>query len=649
MEDRLGAQADLEYNRRMDSGCGPVLSWLPQVAPWDDAIAAARAAEEPEIAWRALLALANSRMDFLQTAQLDRAIQKRLKISGLAPPQLKPVCVALLGSSTLKHLVPSIRVAGLRRGLLIDVFEGDYGQYLPELLDNSSALYAFQPQFICFAFDAPHLLEISAGDPSSALERLHTCWKLAMDAFACTVLQQTVLPVFPDAFGNNEHRLAGSPQRFVEELNRELETAVDGRGTHLLSVHKYATLDGLSQWHDPALWLRTRQEIHPGVAPLYGDFLVRMIAAQLGRSAKCLVLDLDNTLWGGVIGDDGIHGIVLGPGSPAGEAFCALQSYALRLKERGVLLAICSKNDEQNALSPFELHAHMVLKRTDIACFVANWNDKASNLRYIAATLNIGIDSLVFVDDNPFERNLIRQELPEVAVLELPEDPALYTDCIARSGYFEALALTAEDRARAEQYRANSERESLRNTATDLTGYLRSLAMQLSWSSFDEAGLQRIVQLINKTNQFNLTTRRYSEAEVRELLHDADVLTWQLRLKDRFGDNGVISLLIARLNREGDLEMDSWLMSCRVLGREVEQAALDLVVAAAKNRAVRKIIGIYRPTPKNTIVKDMYSKLGFSLIQDEDQEGTTRWALDVVSYVPRHTQIQTVELLHAGS
>ncbi len=360
-----------------------------------------------------------------------------------------------------------------------------------------------------------------------------------------------------------------------------------------------------------------------------------------------LVLDLDNTLWGGVIGDDGVNGIALGKGHPAGEAYCAMQCYALRLKERGVILAVCSKNDEVNALAPFQEHVDMVLKRSDIACFVANWNDKASNLRQIASQLNIGTDALAFVDDSPFERNLIRQEMPEVMVPELPQDPAFYVECIAQSGYFEALSITAEDRERAGQYRANLVRESLRANATDLEGYLDSLAMEMVWRRFDYAGLQRVVQLINKTNQFNLTTKRYSEADIRSLMSDGNLLTWQMRLKDRFGDNGVIAILIARSPGNGDLDLDTWLMSCRVLGRQVEEAALNLVVEDARRLGIRRIIGLYRPTEKNGMVKDMYQRLGFSLLES-DGASVTRWALHVDSYVMRKTHIKMLEETNAG-
>jgi FkbH-like protein len=284
----------------------------------------------------------------------------------------------------------------------------------------------------------------------------------------------------------------------------------------------------------------------------------------------------------------------------------------------------------------------MVLKRSDIACFVANWEDKASNLRHIAKTLNIGTDALVFVDDSPFERNLVRQELPEVSVPEMPEDPALYVQCLAAAGYFEGVVLTEEDRKRAAEYGANAERESLRQSSTDMQGYLRGMQMEMSCKPFDLFGLQRIVQLINKTNQFNLTTRRYAEEEVKALLSDRNARTWQIRLGDRFGDNGLIAALIGMLNEHGDLVMDTWLMSCRVLGRQVEEASLNLVVEEAKNIGANRIIGIYRPTAKNGMVSDHYARLGFSHLET-DSAGNSHWQLDVKMYKPRETHIKVLE------
>jgi FkbH-like protein len=596
-----------------------------------------------------LVACANSNIDFLQTGKLDRLAQRLKQAGSIEVPAGSLVRVALLGSSTLAHLLPGIRVAGLRHGVWLDTYEADYGQYLQELMDSGSGLYAFRPDFLCFAMDAQHLLEVSGADTSAAIDHVRNCWHLAKEGLHCTVIHQTALEVFADLMGSNEHRLADSPQTFVRRFNTLLEVASDEAFVHLLAIDKYAAVDGVRTWHDAALWHRSKQEVHPAVSHLYGEYLVRVVTARRGRSRKCLVLDLDNTLWGGVIGDDGLQGIVLGQGSPLGEAHIALQRYALRLKERGIILAVCSKNEEGNAREAFEQHPEMLLTRKDIACFVVNWEDKPANLRHIANTLNIGLDALVLVDDNPFERNLVRQELPEVAVPELPEDPAYYVECIAAAGYFESVALSAEDRERASQYLANADREQLRSSATNLQAYLKSLRMEMIWKPFDDLGMQRIVQLINKTNQFNLTTQRYGEGEVRSLMDDPRVLTWQIRLKDRFGDNGVVALMIAKLNAEGDLDIDTWLMSCRVLGRHVEEACLNLLVEGARGLSAKRIVGKYRATPKNGIVRDLYSRMGFTLLSTVACNASTvptedtLWFLDVSGFTRRSCEIVVLE------
>ena len=475
------------------------------------------------------------------------------------------------------------------------------------------------------------------------LAHLERCWSLARQAWSCEVIQQTALPRFPRLMGNNEQRLPVSPAHLVTQLNQEMRKCAQDTGVSLLSLDAWAAETGIAEWFDPALWYTAKQEVHPRAAVLYGDQLGRLLAALRGRSAKCLVLDLDNTLWGGVVGDDGVEGLVLGQGSPAGEAFLALQQYALQLAQRGVLLAVCSKNDHANAVAPFETHPEMVLRRKDIACFVANWQDKATNLRTIAETLQIGLDALVFVDDNPAERQVIRRELPMVAVPELPEEPEGYVGCLAAAGYFEAVTLTAEDRQRTELYRANAERESLRATATDLAGYLRALHMELVWSRFDELGLKRIVQLINKTNQFNLTTRRYTEAEVRAVMDDPAALTLQLRLTDVHGDNGMIGVVIARpAHAEHDtLALDTWLMSCRVLGRGVEAATLNVIAACAREMGYRRIIGRYAPTAKNGMVREHYSRLGFSQV-GEEKDGSTTWVLALENFTEQDAPMRMV-------
>ena len=401
------------------------------------------------------------------------------------------------------------------------------------------------------------------------------------------------------------------------------------------------------------------------MSPMYGEQVARVVGAMVGQSRKWLVLDLDNTLWGGVIGDDGLEGIVLGQGSAAGEAYLEFQRYAKGLMERGVVLAVCSKNDEENALLPFEQHAEMVLRRGDIACFVANWEDKATNLRRIARELNLGLDALVFVDDNPAERGLVRRELPMVAVPEMPEDPAEFVRVLAAAGYFEGVGVTAEDRERAAQYAANARRAAGRSAAengagagtTDLQSYLAGLRMELVWRPFDAAGRGRIVQLINKTNQFNLTARRVGEAEIERVMARTDVLALQFRLKDVYGDNGMIGVVLCeaataeRLAAAGfagvgvgasDLYIDTWLMSCRVLGRQVEEAMMNVLAAQAGARGVRRIFGHYVPTAKNAMVREHYARMGFELVETA-ADGATLWVLDVEGWQARSTQIACLE------
>ncbi|WP_263413013.1 HAD-IIIC family phosphatase [Terriglobus aquaticus] len=589
--------------------------------------------QEPHSAASTFQQLANTRMDFVRAGRLDKAVQRYRSAHGNLPG-LPVVRLALLGSSTLGHLHAGVRVGALRHGVLVDVYENAFGMYRQEAADVSSGLHAFRPDVVCLALDAHHVAASGGeGRAEQVLADLRELWRAVKEMLGCVVVQQTVLPVHWPVMGNQESRLPQSPASVVESVNRLLRSEAEAQGVYLLTVDTWAAIDGLSRWFEPALWNRSKQEVHPRVSDLYGEQVGRILAALRGKSSKCLVLDLDNTLWGGVIGDDGMEGIVLGQGSAVGEAHVALQRYALQLSERGIILAVCSKNDEANALAPFADHLEMVLRRKHIACFVANWQDKATNLRYIAETLNIGLDSLVFVDDNPAERALVRRELPMVAVPELPEDPSGYVGTLAAAGYFEALEVTAEDRARAELYRSNAERENLRRSTTDMGGFLQALQMELTWSPFDSIGLKRIVQLMNKTNQFNLTTRRYTEAEVAAMLDDPSVLTLQLRLSDVYGDNGVIALLVGRLADSATLDMETWLMSCRVLGRNVEEATLNVLVEQARAMGCTRIVGTYRPTAKNGMVRDHYQRLGFAALGQ--QEDATRWELWLDSYASR--------------
>jgi FkbH-like protein len=617
------------------------LSWLPERDDWSELLLAAKTQSAPEAA-QTLRTLATSRMDFVQLGKLDRIFQRLLADKGTLPG-LESVKLAVLGSATTSHLLPGIRIAGLRRGLAIEIYESPYGMYRQELMEQSSGLHAFAPDVILLALDARHLAAAEGATAESALDLMRGCWELAKTHFSCQIIQQTMLPVFPELMGNNEEQLEYSPSAIVTKLNEILRLAASEAGVALLALDRFAAVEGLGAWYDSGLWYRSKHEVHPLAAESYGDQVARIVAAARGKSSKCLVLDLDNTLWGGTIGDDGLEGIVLGQGNGLGEAYVEVQHYAKGLASRGVILAVCSKNDEKVALEVFEQHPEMVLRRSDIACFVANWTDKAANLRHIARSLNIGLDSLVFVDDNPVERALIRQELPMVAVPELPEDPTAYVAVVAAAGYFEGLTVTAEDRARCAQYQANAERDRVKDTATDMESYLQSLRMVMTVQAVDSMSLSRVTQLINKTNQFNLTTQRMTEAEVASTINDPSSITMQVRLVDRFGDNGIIAVLMAKILPGGSANITNWLMSCRVLGRRVEDACLNVLAERCLELGATRLIGTYRPTEKNGMVKDFYSRLGFSKLSD-DADGA-RWELPVRGFAPNETPIQ-VKSLH---
>ena len=624
------------------------LHWLPILPGWRSRLRAL--GSEPAKTWDEAVALANGRINFVLTNALDEATRRAFP----QPPQglaAKPVRLAVLGSSTLTHLLPAIRVAGQRRGIWVETYEADYGQYLQELSDPDSGLHRFKPNTILLALDAYRLTAgVTAGMDTAAANtaldeaqsHIRETWKLARDAFKCPILQQAALPVHLPILGLNEHRLPGSRARFVTRLNDALRTMAEADGVDILAVDDRATRDGIAAWHDSALWHRSKQEIAPTAGPLYGDLVGRWLAAKQGRSFKCLVLDLDNTVWGGVIGDDGMEGIAIGQGSALGEAYTAFQEYCRELTRRGIILAVCSKNDEANAVEPFEKHPEMTLRRGDIASFVANWSDKAGNIRAIAEELNIGLDSLVFIDDNPFERNLVRQELPMVAVPEVSDDPVGYPVALSDAGYFEGLSVTDEDRERTGQYQGNKARDALKASATDLPAYLRGLEMNLTVRPFDRIGLQRIVQLINKSNQFNLTTRRYTDEDILALMADPDAFGLQLRLLDRFGDNGVIAIVIGRLQETKDLTIDTWLMSCRVLGRQVEPTTLNLIAEQAKRLGAKRLVGEYIPTKKNGMVKDHYARLGFT-VAAANESGGSRNLLDLSTFEPADTFIHVTE------
>jgi len=593
-----------------------------------------------------LTRLAQSRLGLTETIQLDRALMRDAAeaIEGYARVRL-----AVLSTSTIDHLLPAIRVAGLRYKLRLDVFSGSFGQYRQELLDPVSPLLRFRPDLILLSLNARQTISgvpitASADQVEEALaraiEELRELWRRARGTFKATVIQQSYLDVSEPLFGSYDRLVPATPSRLVARLNDMLAHAAALENVVLLDVAQASARDGLDAWFDVARWLHGKMEIAPQAAMRYGELLARLIGAARGKSRKCLVLDLDDTLWGGVVGEVGLADIILGEGSAQGEAHLALQRYARLLQERGVILAICSKNEPALVEAVFREHPEMVLRRADIAAFVVNWNDKVENLKEIAERLNIGLDSLVFVDDNAVERARVREGLPMVAVPELPNDPALYVRCIADAGYFEAVSFTAEDLRRGEQYRTNVARDALRGASQSVGDFLRGLEMLVTYGPIEQVDLARATQLINKTNQFNTTTRRYSSDEVARFAAASENITLQFRLADRFGDNGLVSVMILRpADDPGVLELDTWVMSCRVFGRQLEKEAMSIAVEAARGRGIRILRAEYIPTERNGVVSGLFKGLGFVAEPATGPGSASRWILDTAAYVASPTFI----------
>lgn len=599
------------------------LDWLLPAPPnFSERVKAIRAhTGDASAEIRALAGYALNANQLLRVGKLiDEAWEKNAEASALQRFKL-----GIISNSTTDFITPAIVGTGARYGFAIEIITTGYGQFMQAALDPQSAIKTANCDAVLLALDANAFsIASTPGDEAAAragVERALSvidsmCVGIAQSGAA--MILQTVAPPVEQLLGGYDALLSGSLTAQIAELNRGLVQRCRQTSSPLLDVASMAGKVGLVNWHDPVAWNLAKQAVAHSLIPYFADSLCRLIAAMRGKSRKALVLDLDNTLWAGVIGDDGMAGINIAQGDATGEAHLALQRYALALRECGVVLAVSSKNTDEVARQVFREHPDMLLREEHIAVFQANWNDKASNIEAIARTLNIGLDALVFVDDNPAERALIRQRLPQVAVPELPDDPAFYVRTIAAAGYFEAVGFADEDRKRAQFYTDNAKRVELQSNIGSIDDYLRSLEMKISFSAFDERARARIAQLINKSNQFNLTTRRYTEAEIDALIADEQAFTMQIRLEDVFGDNGMISTIICRTIGE-DWEIDTWLMSCRVLGRKVEQAALQQLIAHGKACGIRRLLGLYRPTERNNIVADHYTKLGFTLLRKRDE------------------------------
>ncbi|HEX2188973.1 MAG TPA: HAD-IIIC family phosphatase, partial [Longimicrobiaceae bacterium] len=566
-----------------------------------------------------------------------------------AAPGLRAARVALLGSYTVAQLGPLLRLAALRRGIALDLHEAAYGQYRQELLDPASGTYAFGPDFVLLAVHEgevalPDHSDSPAEDVETELRRWTRLWAAVARRSAARVVQHN-FAIPPEVhFGHLAARLPGSRYRMTQALNHRLGDEA-GSEVSIVDCDRLASYVGKQRWFDARYWHHARQAVALDALPLLARHTAAVMAADLGLARKCLVLDLDTTLWGGVVGEDGLAGIRLG-GDAEGEAYAAFQEYVARLKDRGVILAVCSKNDEAVAREPFEKHPGMRIRLEDVPAFVASWESKAEGIRTIARTLGIGLDSVAFVDDNPVERQAIRRFLPEVDVVPLPADPAGYVRALAEYPGFEPASFTDEDRARAAQYRARAALVRMEASAESLEDFHRSLHMEADIRPFDAFDLPRVAQLTAKSNQFNLTTRRHGIAQLQRFVADPECVHFSLRLRDCFADHGLVGLMIA-FRRGETLDIDSWLMSCRVIGRTVEAEMLGHLCRRAAELGCTSLRGTYVPTAKNGMVRDVFARFGFELLEDEG--GTTTWRYDLRARGPvRNGFIAVVEPAPTG-
>lgn len=559
---------------------------------------------------------------------------KHLDLS-LAPQKLR---LALLADTATQRLVTLLRVLFHRNGIDCSFYEGSFDAIGLDVHDGDSELYRFAPDVVV-VLNAVQALRSRFGQRNGDAEAfveetadaIAGVWHAIGKHSTAAVIQSNFVLPYERSFGNLDLKVSQSFYSVVASLNGEIASRARQYGPVLINdVAGLASWIGRRFWFDDRLWDLSKYFCAVDHLPAVGQNVVNIAMALRGKVVKCIVLDLDNTLWGGVIGDDGLEGIKL-TAHGDGEAFYRFQLFLRELLNRGILLAVCSKNDVANALLPFEKHPEMVLKRDHITCFIANWNDKAGNIRQIRETLNIGLDSMVFLDDDRFERDLVRTLLPGVIVPDLPEDPADYVRAISEMNLFETAAFSVEDLGRSELYRVEGLRQQEQASYGSFEEFLRSLKMRISIARFDGYHLPRIAQLIQRSNQFNLTTRRRTEAECVDLMNDPLFVPLYAKLSDRLGDHGLIAVVILEPLEEA-LAITDWLMSCRVLKRGVEQALMNEVFLRAKELGLGRVTGEFIPTAKNGMVRDFFVQFGFEKVAE--REGHSFWQADTAAYQP---------------
>jgi len=580
---------------------------------------------------------------FLLSSLRKKAHARSLPRPGVVQDKIR---LALLGGYSLYPLRELVEHICETEGFPCELWLGDFDNYIAEITDPGSGLYTFAPQ-VALLLPSEHrcrypgkltdpraLQQAEAGRVvDSILELVRTLHEKTRAEIIVTNFR---LPARHD-LGAYRSRTLGSDWSFRKWVNLELGLSAPPY-LHICDLEFLAHRHGGLRAHDARGWFESKQPCSPELLVEVAREVAHLIGSLRRAPKKVLVLDLDNTLWGGVVADDGVEGIEIGDTSPRGEAFKAFQKYIVSLKDRGTLLAVCSKNDEAKAKEVFAKHPEMVLRLDDFVSFQANWEPKSENLRKMAGELNLGLDSLAFVDDNPAEIEIVRQFAPEVATILLGPDPSEYVTQLEDCRLFEPHAITSEDVERTANYHSESRRKALFASVTDMGAYLRSLEMEASIGEFAPMDVRRLAQLINKSNQFNLTTRRRTEADLLALMSDPDYIGFSARLKDRFGDHGLISIVIAR--KTGDtIGIDTWLMSCRVLKRQVEDEVLNELARLAKERGCVRITGVYLRTAKNEMVRDFYENMGFTLTAEDENSREFELALEKFETLPTRIKI----------
>lgn len=539
--------------------------------------------------------------------------------------------IAVLGGSTTNDIIKILELFLLNQGIAPSFYESEYNQYYQDAMFDNAELEEFKPDVIYVCTSNRNITHYPAiSDTAEQIDQLLTAekdkftsiWESLSSRYHCPIIQNNFEMPFYRLLGNKDASDLHGKVNFITRLNCEFYDYAQKHENFYICDINYISADyGLREWSDPFYYHMYKYAMNVNAIPYLSFNVSNIIKSIFGKNKKGFVLDLDHTLWGGVIGDDGVDHIILGPEESQGQVYSEFQRYLKECSALGILLNVDSKNDMENALAGLN-HPDSELKQEDFIAIKANWEPKDQNFRAIAKELNLLEESLLFIDDNPAERHIVKEQLPGVVAPEIGEVQQ-YIQNIDRGGYFEVTSFSADDQKRNEMYRENAKRAELASSFADYGEYLHSLEMKAAIKAFESIYMQRIAQLTNKSNQFNLTTRRYTTAEIEEVAADAQYITLYGKLVDKFGDNGVVSVVIGHVIGE-ECHIELWIMSCRVLKRDMEYAMMDELVKQCQQRNISKIVGNYYPTAKNKMVKDFYGLQGFTKVS-EDEAGNATW------------------------